>query len=198
MDRVLTDVRPNEDRLLTEAICFAAAAHEGQTRKGSRIPFITHPMEAAAVAASMTDDRHVIAAAVLHDVLEDTTVTPEEIAATFGEDVLMLIGGDSENKRPELPPSLSWRTRKEETISYVKQSASLREKMVVLADKTVNLRALSRDHALCGDALWQRFNVTDPALHKWYYSSILQACEGLEDTAAYKECLALIRDTFGD
>ena len=62
----------NSESLLSEAIAFAAEAHKGQVRKGTKTPYIIHPMEAAAIAATMTDNHSVIAAAILHDVLEDT------------------------------------------------------------------------------------------------------------------------------
>ncbi len=188
---------PADDRLLYEAVCFAAEAHRGQVRKGGGVPFIVHPMEAAAIAATMTNDRHVIAAAVLHDVLEDTDTQPDVILIRFGQDILSLISGDTEDKREGQDPSATWQTRKQETIDYVRTRASLREKMVVLSDKLANLRSMKRDYALLGDALWARFHQHDPAMHKWYYESVVTACEGLEDTAAFAECMEIIRGLFG-
>ena len=70
--------------LLTEAIAFAAGAHDGVTRKGSRVPYIVHPMETVAIAASITDDEEVLAAAALHDVMEDCGVSGEVLRARFG------------------------------------------------------------------------------------------------------------------
>ena len=75
--------------LVTQAAVFAANAHDGATRKGSGIPYIVHPMEAAAIAATLTDDPHVVAAAMLHDVMEDCGVGFEELRARFGERVAM-------------------------------------------------------------------------------------------------------------
>ena len=187
-----------DDRLLAEAICYAVEAHFGQRRKGCDVPYVVHPMEVAAIAASMTEDRHVMAAAVLHDVLEDTPCTAEAIRDLFGEDVLSLIMGDTEDKREEMDPRDSWLLRKQETVDYVRNRASLRERIVVLSDKLANLRSLLRDHARLGDALWQRFNQKDPAMHKWYYLSVVRACEGLEDTDAYRECMELIGRLFGE
>lgn len=192
----MTDLQ--DDRLLAEAIRYAAEAHSGQTRKGCGVPYIVHPMEVAAIAAGMTEDRHVIAAAVLHDVLEDTPCTAEAIRDLFGEDVLSLIMGDTEDKREGMDPRDSWLLRKQETVDYVRNRASLRERIVVLSDKLANLRSLLRDHARLGDALWQRFNQKDPAMHKWYYLSVVRACEGLEDTDAYRECMELIDRLFGE
>ena len=186
-----------DDRLLAEAICYAVEAHFGQRRKGCDVPYVVHPMEVAAIAAGMTEDRHVMAAAVLHDVLEDTPSTAAAIRDLFGEDVLSLIMGDTEDKREEMDPRDSWQLRKQDTIDYVRNKATRREKIVILSDKLSNLRSMTRDHDRLGDALWQRFHQTDPAMHKWYYLSVVRACEGLEDTDAYRECLELIGRLFG-
>lgn len=75
--------------MIRKAAEFAAKAHEGAVRKGSRIPYIYHPMEAAVIVAQMTEDEEVIAAAYLHDVLEDTAVTAEQLEKEFGGRVLL-------------------------------------------------------------------------------------------------------------
>ena len=102
---------------------FASKAHDGMFRKGSNIPYIVHPMEAGAIAASVTDDEEVIAAAILHDVLEDTSICEEEIENEFGKEVLRLVKSDSEDKREELPPEQTWKIRKQETIDYLRNKA---------------------------------------------------------------------------
>ena len=63
--------------LMDRAIVFATRAHSGTYRKGTKIPYIVHPIEAAAIVATMTDDPDMIAAAVLQEVVEDTTVVAE-------------------------------------------------------------------------------------------------------------------------
>lgn len=83
-------------------------------RKGSKIPYIYHPMEVALIVAQMTDDPEVIAAAYLHDVLEDTSVTPEELERTFGGRILSLVQEESEDKER------TWRERKASTIAAFK------------------------------------------------------------------------------
>ena len=83
--------------MIQKAALFAAKAHEGMIRKGSRIPYIYHPMEVALIVAQMTDDPEVIAAAYLHDVLEDTSVTPEELEQNFGSRVLSFVMAESED-----------------------------------------------------------------------------------------------------
>ena len=67
---------------VTKAIEFPSEAHDGMVRKKDKTPYILHPLEAAVIVGSMTDDRDVISAAVLHDVVEDTEITIEEIEET--------------------------------------------------------------------------------------------------------------------
>lgn len=184
----------NSENLLSEAIAFAAEAHKGQVRKGTKTPYIIHPMEAAAIAATMTDNHSVIAAAILHDVLEDTDHTAKEIEEKFGTEVLSFILGDSENKRSDHPASETWQIRKQETVSYVKNCASMQEKIVILSDKLSNLRAIYRDSKAIGPAFWDRFNQKDPAKHEWYYSSVIDACSELSNTEAYREACDLIKN----
>ncbi|MGN1093879.1 MAG: HD domain-containing protein [Candidatus Neoclostridium sp.] len=70
--------------IVDKAIVFAVNAHSGAVRKGTKLPYIVHPIEACAIAASITDDKEIIAAAVLHDIIEDTDITEEELAGQFG------------------------------------------------------------------------------------------------------------------
>ena len=69
--------------LISEAVSFAAKAHDGMRRKQSNTPYIIHPLEAAVIVSTMTDDQHIISAAALHDVVEDTMVTLDEIEEKF-------------------------------------------------------------------------------------------------------------------
>lgn len=88
-------------KVLDHAIAFATKAHEGQFRKGTQIPYILHPMEAAAIVGTMTTDDEIIAGAALHDVVEDTDTTLEDVVRLFGERVGSLVASESENKREE-------------------------------------------------------------------------------------------------
>jgi myo-inositol-1(or 4)-monophosphatase len=180
--------------LVAKASAFAAYAHDGQFRKGSAIPYIVHPMEAMAIAASMTNDPEVLAAAALHDVIEDCGVTEEEIRLRFGKRVAQLVASVSERK--EADAVSSWQRRKLLTINRLRVAS--REKMILtLADKLSNLRSIERDFAAVGNALWQRFNQPNPSMHHWYYASIAESLKALEDTAAYREYAALIGRVFG-
>ena len=183
--------------LLDKAIIFAVNAHRGQLRKGSNAPYILHPMEAAAIVAAMTDDEEVIAAAVLHDTVEDTAVTLDEICEQFGKRVAELVAAESENKREDKPAASTWKIRKEETIERLK-AAPKEVKMLTLGDKLSNIRSICRDYEAQGDALWQRFNQKDKNEHRWYYKSIADCLSDLCEYPAYKEYVFLAEKTFGE
>lgn len=182
--------------LFERAVVFAAAAHCGATRKGSRIPYLSHPVEAAAIVSELTDDQELIAAAVLHDVVEDTEVTIQEISDGFGERVASYVSGESENKRRQLPPENTWLLRKEETITFLKERADRNAKILALADKLSNLRSIARDVDRIGDQLWERFHQKDKAMHGWMYRQIAEAVRELEAYPAWKEYDRLIRKVF--
>ena len=95
--------------LLCQATRLAAQAHDGAYRKGGRAPYLLHVMETAEIVGTMTEDEDVLAAAVLHDVLEDTSVTEEELRETVGGHVTELVLAVSENKRREQPAEMTWR-----------------------------------------------------------------------------------------
>lgn len=183
------------DNILDRAIVFATNAHKGQFRKGTQTPYILHPMEAAAIVSTMTTDPEIIASAVLHDVVEDTDTTMEDIRNAFGDRVCFLVGSETENKREHLPPLSTWKIRKQETLDHLIE-APLDVKMITLGDKLSNIRSIYRDHATVGDALWQRFNQKDKNEHHWYYQSIADCLTELEQYPAYNEYCELIDKTF--
>lgn len=172
--------------MIRKAAEFAAKAHAGTMRKGSGIPYIYHPMEVALIVAQMTDDPEVIAAAYLHDVLEDTQVTPEEMEKEFGSRVLALVSAETEDK------SLTWRERKENTIRHLK-TASYEVKLLTLGDKLSNMRSTARDYMVVGDVLWDRFNEKDREWHKWYLAGILVGLDELKGFMAYQELQQLYK-----
>ncbi len=146
---------------LEDAVAFAARAHEGQVRKGTDMPYVVHPIEVAAICARLTDDREIVMADVLHDVVEDAGTTLEELEEAFGPRVASIVAGESEDKQVELSPGATWRQRKQATIDHVRDTDSLGELIVCQADKLSNMRSIRRDYAALGEGLWSRFNVSD-------------------------------------
>ncbi len=183
--------------LVSEAVAFAVKAHDGMRRKKSEAPYILHPMEAAVIVGTMTDDQHVIAAAALHDVVEDAGVSIEEIEEKFGSRVRELVESETEDKRENLPPQATWRIRKEESLEVLKNTTDLGVLMVWLGDKLANMRAIYRDFKVEGQAMWQRFNQKDVAQQAWYYRSIVELTARLSDTSAWLEYKTLTELVFG-
>ena len=182
-------------KILNKAIEFATKVHSEQFRKGTEIPYILHPLEAASIVGTMTTDDEVIAGAVLHDVVEDTDTTVEQVKELFGERVAELVAAESENKREDTPAQSTWKIRKQETLDHLK-TAPIDVKMITLGDKLSNIRAIHRDYNKIGDELWQRFNQKDKNEHYWYYQGIADCLADLSHYQAYKEYCELIRKTF--
>ena len=183
--------------LVSEAIAFAVKAHDGQRRKKSDAPYILHPMEAAVIVGTMTDDQELIAAAVLHDVVEDAGITMDEIGERFGERVKELVLSETEDKRENLPPADTWRIRKEESLEVLKNTEDLAVLMVWIGDKLANMRAIYRQWKTEGHAMWQRFNQTDPNEQAWYYRSVAKLTERLSHTSTWLEYQTLTELVFG-
>ena len=87
--------------LLEIAINFASAAHSGQKRKYSGIPYITHPIAVMEIVSTVEHDENMLIAAVLHDVVEDTKRTLNDIKYYFGDDVAELVGHLTDVSKPE-------------------------------------------------------------------------------------------------
>ena len=183
--------------LVSEAIAFAVKAHDGMRRKQSNSPYILHPMEAAVIVGTLTDDQNLIAAAALHDVVEDANVTIEEIEKLFGARVKELVASETEDKRADLPPAETWRIRKEESLLVLKNTNDIGVLMVWLGDKLANMRSLYRDYKVEGVAMWQRFNQKNVAEQAWYYRSIVDLTDRLSHTSAWLEYKTLTELVFG-
>jgi len=184
--------------VLDEAIVFAVNAHSGYLRKGSKIPYILHPLEAAAIVATITEDERVMAAAVLHDVVEDTYVTIEEVKEKFGDYISGLVAAETENKREGESREETWRIRKQETIDHLMYSPSREVKILTLGDKLSNIRAINKDYKAAGNEVWQRFNQKDSREHAWYYNAILELTSELHEYPAWQEFRGLIKLIFGE
>ena len=184
--------------LVSEAIAFAVKAHDGMRRKKSDAPYILHPMEAAVIVGSMTDDQNLIAAAALHDVVEDANITIDEIEERFGKRVRELVASETEDKRTDLPPAETWRIRKEESLAVLKNTDDIGVLMVWLGDKLANMRSIYRDYKVEGNAMWQRFNQKDASQQAWYYCTIATLTKALSHTMAWREYQTLTELVFGE
>jgi myo-inositol-1(or 4)-monophosphatase len=186
---------PLDTSLLDRAIEFAVRAHAGTERRGKGFPYIVHPMEAMEIVATMTSDQELLAAAALHDTVEDTPVTLAEIRAQFGDRIAELVALESDAQVEGESETDTWRARKLAGLERL-SSASRDAKIVALGDKLSNMRAIARDYALQGDALWALFHAPDPSDHAWRYHALADALRELEDTFAFREFEHLIHEVF--
>lgn len=186
-----------DTELLDRAIKFAVDAHAGTERRGKGFPYIIHPLEAVEIVATMTNDQELLAAAALHDTVEDTAVTIEDIRENFGERVALLVKAESDDMPAGKSETDSWRARKQAAIDRI--AASSRDaKMVALGDKLSNIRAIRRDYAVQGDRLWSLFHAPGGAAdHEWHYRGLADSLSELEGTDAYAEFTAAVETVFG-
>lgn len=187
--------KPLDTNLLDRAIIFAVRAHTGTERRGKGFPYIVHPMEAMEIVATMTADQELLAAAALHDTVEDTKVTVEELRAEFGDRIAGLVAAESDAFVEGVSEEDSWHSRKQAAIDRLAR-APHDAKMVALGDKLSNMRAIARDYAVQGDALWNIFHAKDPKDHEWHYRGLADSLRELEDTFAFQEFERLINEVF--
>ena len=187
--------KPLDTSLLDRAIIFAVKAHAGTERRGKGFPYVVHPMEAVSIVATMTADQELRAAAALHDTVEDTDVTVEDIKAEFGPRIASIVADESDTIDASVPEEDSWVGRKQAAIDKLAR-ASHEAKMVALGDKLSNMRAIARDYQQQGDALWNLFHVKERSLHEWHYRGLAESLKELSDTFAYQEFLFLINQVF--
>lgn len=178
--------------LLDKAICYATEKHSGQTRKFGNIPYILHPLEVASIISTITSDENVIVAGILHDTVEDTNATIKEIADIFGEKVANLVDSETEDKLAELPPTDTWKIRKEASLRVLKETNDVNVKIIWLADKISNLRSLCREYFNYGDEIWLKLNQKDPVQQAWYYRSVADSISELKDCSTYTEYVQLV------
>lgn len=177
--------------MVEKAIDFATRAHEGQLRKGTKRPYILHPLEVGDIVATMSTDEDVICAAILHDTIEDCEgVTESVLRQLFDERVAFLVSQESEDK------SKTWMERKQATIDHLK-TAEKDVQMIALADKLSNMRDIDRDYPEHGEALWNRFRMKDKRVIGWYYVSIMHVLKNIFlGIPAYEEYCRLVRRHF--
>lgn len=155
--------------LVNAALILAATAHRDQKRKGTETPYIVHPIGVMLeLLYAGETDQDMLAAAVLHDTVEDAGITLDALRAQFGERVARIVEGCSEPDK-----SATWEVRKQHTVAYLK-TAPREVQLVAAADKLHNLRSMQTDYAQLGETLWGRFKRGKPAI-AWYYRAVTES-----------------------
>ena len=154
--------------MIFKAIEFAARAHSGGYRKGTKIPYIIHPLNVAKILIELDCREDIVAAGILHDTLEDTRVTCEEIRDAFGSEVAELVGAVTEPNKSDH----TWENRKAHTLKHLR-TASFEALLISLADKLDNIRAIREDRERSGDKVWKRFR-RPKEMQQWYYRALAE------------------------
>lgn len=184
--------------LFDKAVIFATNAHSGVLRRSKDFPYLIHPLEAAVITSELTSDPEILAAAVLHDVLEDTSTTKADLEQEFTERVADLVASVT---NPDIPktenatPSEMWQQKK---IAYIEglRSASIDTKYLTIGDKLSNMRAITRDYKSLGESLWATFKAGKRESVGWYYTALVEVLKDLEGTAPYEEFKSLVTEMF--
>jgi GTP pyrophosphokinase len=146
------------------------AAHGGQKRKGSEVPYVAHLLGVASLVLEAGGDEDMAIAGLLHDTIEDTDTTAGDIAATFGQRVAAIVEGCTDTDETPKPP---WRARKERYLVHLGATGTSPEVLTVSrADKLHNARCMLVDYRALGEDFWSRFNA-DVDEHLWYLSSLV-------------------------
>lgn len=154
--------------LIDYAIYFATRAHTGEKRKSDPgVDMIFHPFTVGMILQRAGASTECVIAGILHDVVEDTKYSLEDVENEFGSDVARFVDEVSEDK------SLPWKERKIKAIDKIK-IASLEGKLVECADKINNLETLYNQYLEQGESVWESFNKPKEE-QKWYYTSMYDA-----------------------
>ena len=154
--------------MIPQAVLFAAEKHKEQLRKGTDIPYIVHPLGVMEMLIRAGASRDAVVAGILHDTLEDTDTTYEELVEKFGKRVADIVRACSESDK-----SLPWKKRKEHTIAMLRKCRDKDVLAVIFADKTHNLQSIDLDWQKDKDDVWNRFKHGQDS-QMWYYGEICQ------------------------
>ena len=167
----MQEIRKNTTHLSPskKALIIAKQAHAGQVRKGTTKPYIIHPYSVYGNLLPYTKDEVTLAAALLHDVLEDvhpTTYNEATMREDFGDDVVSIVKLVTKDKDIR-----DWRASNEAYLAKLAASNNERALLVSASDKLDNVSTSLHDHARLGDTFWSRFHAGKED-QKWWYESV--------------------------
>jgi (p)ppGpp synthase/HD superfamily hydrolase len=157
------------------ALAYATAAHAGQVRKGTSIPYITHPVAVAALVREFGGDHDQIIAALLHDVVEDCGITIDKIESRFGPRIASIVDSCTDGIPDNTGNKAAWRLRKETYIHHL-LTADTDTLLVSVCDKIHNARCIRDDLAAIGPDVFDRFTAGYEGT-RWYYDALLEVFE---------------------
>lgn len=173
--------------LIEKALERAAILHQNQKRKDGATPYIIHPVAVAIILSNYTEDEEIIAAGLLHDTLEDTDYTPEELEKDFGKRVKEIVMGVTEDASAR-----TWREKKGGYIEKLKTGRA-ESLMVSAADKISNFRSRMNCYKLYGPSFENRFEA--PHLeYSWLYEEIAKIFDERLDNPIVEEFRRILNE----
>ena len=180
-----------ESRLINLALEISAKAHSKQKRKGTDIPYIIHPVGVALILSKYGYSDDFIIAGLLHDTVEDTSVTLKDIEKLFGKEIADIVDGCTEPNK-----FWSWKKRKMHTIELLK-TASEGIRTVSCADKLHNIGTMKNEFENIGEKVWKRFKVGREE-YRWYFQSIVEViCNNENQKPLFNEFKNEVENFFG-
>lgn len=179
-----------KEQIIDKAFIFASEKHKNQFRKGTKIPYIVHLYEVYNFLREENADLDTIVAGILHDTIEDTDATYQEINDLFGSNVANIVNSESEDKK------LPYRERKALHMNHLK-NCDENIKLINCADKLSNLRSIYLDIKYFSDSIFNRFNGSKEDI-KFYYALALDALESLKERNIYKSLKIYFNLVFGN
>ena len=176
---------------IQKAIVRSTQLHWNQTRKGDGLPYIIHPYSVAFIVSRYTKDEDTIAAAFLHDVLEDVKkeeYNDKQMIKEFGQNVFNIVKGVSEEKDASITKKeekATWEERKRKYLERLRHDSE-GSLIVCAADKIHNLQSMIDAYKVQGDKLFSKFN--SPATKKlWFYGEVLKVLKEKLNNKIVKE-----------
>ncbi len=173
----------NSERL-SRAFAYAAALHDGQVRKGTPVPYVSHLLAVSSLVLENGGNEDEAIAALLHDAVEDQGGRPtlEAIRVKFGDRVAGIVEGCTDSDTTPKPP---WKERKVRYLAHLRE-APPEVRLVASADKLHNARCVLADYRAVGDELWKRFTAPK-AETLWYYREVVRALSAQGPSALVEE-----------
>lgn len=175
--------------LIYKAIQMAIKAHEHQLRKLDNDVYVAHPIEVGVILAKHNLPDEVIIAGILHDTVEDTSLTLEQIEREFGSSVAAYVKFCSELNKGD-----TWKKRKLDYLAHL-ENAPIEVLYIVCVDKLTNIQSIHRNFEVYGTAIWQKFNAGYEE-QKWYYEAIIEKLSPISDHPLYEALRSAIRSVF--
>jgi (p)ppGpp synthase/HD superfamily hydrolase len=176
---------------LRKAFRYAAEQHEGQTRKQTAVPYLSHLMAVASLVLEGGGDEDLAIAALLHDVVEDCGGMPRlrEVRKLFGARVAKVVEGCTDSFSD---PKLPWLVRKNEYLQRLKhEDADTR--LVSASDKLHNVRTVTADYRHDGESIWKRFSGGREGT-LWYYRALNDEFQRRKPNRITRELAIAVRE----